>query len=59
MVLRLLFVADAVILGAVGFLSLLFFDRPGGFVVTAVAWVTAIGLLCGVPFTDPHRDEGW
>jgi hypothetical protein len=59
MILRLLLVADGIIMAAVGIISLLFVDRPAGLVFTAGAWFLSLLLFGGVPFTDPHRGDPW
>jgi hypothetical protein len=61
LVVRVLIVANAVLLGVVGALYLFFAERPSGLVVTAVTWVAAAVLLALVPFTNPRRGrpERW
>ena len=59
MVLRLLLVADGLIMLAVGLIAMMFFDRPAGLVFTAAAWVVSAALFGGVRFTDPHRGDPW
>jgi hypothetical protein len=57
LVIRYLLVSNALILTAVGFVSLLYVERPAGFVAAAGCWLLA-GLLFGaVPLTDPYRHE--
>jgi len=59
LVVRLLLVTDAVLVGIVGLLSLLFVERPGGLVVAGLCWVVTIGLFALVPATDPYRGQRW
>jgi hypothetical protein len=55
MVLRLLLVADAVVLAAVGALSLAYVERPAGAIGAALCWLFTGGLLGLLPLTDPYR----
>jgi hypothetical protein len=55
MVIRLLIVANIVVLAAVGALSALFFARPAGIVIALVVWAVAAVLLGLVPYTNPRR----
>jgi hypothetical protein len=57
LVVRFLLVANALVLVEVGFLSLLFVDRPNGVVVAALVWFAAGCLFGCVPLTDPYRAE--
>jgi hypothetical protein len=54
-VLRLLLVSNAVVLTAVGGISLAFVERPAGVIGAAGCWVFAGCLLGLVPLTDPYR----
>jgi hypothetical protein len=57
LVIRILLVADGIILAVVGGISAAFVERPAGLVFAAGAWL-ASGLLFGsVPLTDPYRHE--
>jgi len=57
MVIRLLIVANTVVLVAVGALCLAFFSHPAGIVIAAVVWGLAAVLLGLVPYTNPHRGD--
>jgi hypothetical protein len=57
LVLRLLLVANALLLVAVGGLALTFVERPAGIVAAAVAWAFAAALAALMPYTDPHRGD--
>lgn len=59
MVMRILLVSNAVTLTVVGFLSLLYVERPAGIVGAAALWLFAGGLLGCVPYTNPHRGDPW
>ncbi len=54
-VLRLLLVSNAVVLTAVGGISLAFVERPAGVIAAAGCWVAAGCLLGLVPRTNPYR----
>jgi hypothetical protein len=57
LVLRYLLISNGLLVAAVGFISLLYVERPAGFVVAGAAWLLA-GMLFGcIPFTDPYRSE--
>jgi hypothetical protein len=57
LVVRYLLVSNGLILTVVGFVSLLYVERPAGFLLAAGFWLFA-GLLFGsVPLTDPYRHE--
>jgi hypothetical protein len=55
LVLRLLLVANGVVVSAVGAMCLAFVERPAGVIFAAGAWLLAGGLFGLVPFTDPYR----
>jgi hypothetical protein len=57
MVIRLLIVANTVVLGTVGALCLIFFSHPAGIVIGSIVWGVAAGLLALVPYTSPHRGD--
>jgi len=57
LVVRLLLIANALTLLAVGGLYLGYGDRPSGLVVGGLLVAGAVALLCCVPFTDPYRAE--
>lgn len=59
MVMRILLVSNAVTLTVVGFLSLLYVERPAGLVGAVGLWSGAGCLLGCVPYTDPHRGDPW
>jgi len=54
-VLRLLLVSNAIVVTAVGGLSLAYVERPAGVIGAALCWIFAGCLLCLVPYTDPYR----
>jgi hypothetical protein len=56
MVLRLLVVANSVVVTAVGGLALAYVDRPAGVLIGAGCWVLAGCLLGLLPLTDPYRE---
>jgi hypothetical protein len=55
MVIRLLLVANALVLLAVGALCLVFVEKPAGAVGAALVWGLAILLFALVPYTNAHR----
>jgi hypothetical protein len=55
LVLRLLLVANVVIIATVGGLWLAFVDGSAGPVGAALCWLAAGGLLGLLPLTDPYR----
>jgi hypothetical protein len=55
MVLRLLVVANAIVVAAVGGLSLAYVERPAGTIGAGLCWAFAGGLLGLLPLTDPYR----
>jgi hypothetical protein len=59
MMIHLLLVANAILIAMVGVLSLLYVDRPAGYVGAAGAWAFSALLLAGVPLTDPRRHDPW
>jgi hypothetical protein len=56
-VLRLLLVSNAIVLTAVGGISLAFVERPAGEIGAALCWIAACCLLGLLPRTDPYRVE--
>jgi hypothetical protein len=57
LVVRYLLISNGLLLVAVGFVSLLYVDRPAGILLAGGFWLFA-GLLFGtVPLTDPYRHE--
>lgn len=57
LVVRYLLVSNGLLVIAVGFVCLLYVERPAGFLLAAGFWLLA-GLLFGaVPLTDPYRHE--
>jgi hypothetical protein len=54
-VVRLLLVSNAIVVTAVGGLSLAYVERPAGVIGAALCWIFAGCLLCAVPYTDPYR----
>jgi hypothetical protein len=52
-----LLVSNGCLVTAVGFISLLYVERPAGLLVAAAAWLVAGALFGAVPFTDPYRNE--
>jgi hypothetical protein len=57
MVIRLLIVADTLVLAAAGALCLVFYSRPAGVVGAALIWGLAVGLAALVPYTNPRRRD--
>jgi hypothetical protein len=55
LVLRLLLIANGLILAAIGALYLVWGARPGGLVVGSALVACGLGLLACVPLTDPYR----
>ena len=57
LVIRYLLISNGLLLVALGFVSLLYVDRPAGILLAGGFWLFA-GLLFGaVPRTDPYRHE--
>lgn len=57
LVVRYLLVSNGLLVIAVGFVCLLYVERPAGFLLAGGFWLLA-GLLFGaVPLTDPYRHE--
>jgi lipopolysaccharide export LptBFGC system permease protein LptF len=56
-VLRLLLVSNAIVVTAVGGLSLAYVERPAGVIGAALCWLFAGCLLGLVPRTDPYRPQ--
>lgn len=54
-VLRLLLVSNAIVVTAVGGISLAFVQRPAGEIGAAICWIFAGCLLGLLPYTDPYR----
>jgi hypothetical protein len=52
---RLLLVANTIVLGVVGGLCLAFVEKPAGAVGAALTWTLALALLWLVPYTNPRR----
>jgi len=57
MVLRLLIVANFIVLAAVGALCLVFVAHPAGILIGLIVWGVAGGLLGLVPYTNPRRGQ--
>jgi hypothetical protein len=57
LVVRLLVVANVLVLSAVGGLSLAFVALPAGAVGAAASWSIVAALLWLLPHTNPHRGE--
>jgi len=57
MVVRLLIVANTIVLAAVGALCLAFVSRPAGYVGAGVVFGLTAVLLCLLPYTNPRRGE--
>jgi hypothetical protein len=57
LVLRYLLVSNGLIVIAVGFVCLLYVERPAGFLLAGGFWLLAGLLFGGVPLTDPYRRE--
>jgi hypothetical protein len=56
-VVRVVLIANALALIAIGALFLVFAERPAGFVVGGVLWLAAGCLAACLPLTDPYRHE--
>lgn len=57
LVIRYLLVSNGILITVIGFICLLWVERPAGFLIAGAAWL-ASGLLFGaVPYTDPYRHE--
>jgi hypothetical protein len=54
---RLLLIANMLMLTAVGGLSVAFASEPAGAVGAGVSWAAAVGLFTLVPYTNPRRGE--
>lgn len=59
LVVRLLLVANAILVAVVGLLWLVFVEQPAAVIGAVLAWVVVGGLLACVPMTTPHRGERW
>jgi hypothetical protein len=57
LVVRVILIANVLVLITVGLLFLLFAERPAGFVIGGVLWLVAAGLVACLPLTDPYRRE--
>ncbi len=57
LVVRYLLISNGLLLIAVGFVSLLYVERPAGILLGAGFWLIAGLLFGGVPRTDPYRHE--
>jgi hypothetical protein len=57
LVIRLLLIANGLLLGAVGLISFLYVQRPAGLVGAGLVWVTAAVLFGCIRFTDYYRHE--
>jgi hypothetical protein len=57
MVLRLLIIANAVVVAAIGIMAFAFVRRPANVLIAAGAWLFSGVLLGCLPFTDPYRGE--
>jgi len=55
MTIRLLIVANAVVLATAGTLCLAWVARPAGIVGAALIWALAATLFALVPYTNPRR----
>lgn len=55
--LRLLVVANAILLAVIGALYLAFAARPGGLIAAAVVFGLLVILLTILPYTNPRRRE--
>jgi len=54
-VIRAMILANAVLLGIIGGLYLVFAARPGGAIVAGILWAGALALLALLPATRPRR----
>jgi len=54
---RVLLLADAVVLAVVGGIALAFVERPAGVILALGAWIVAAAMLACLPLTDPYRQE--
>ena len=57
LVVRLLILANALLLAVIGTLYLVFASRPGGLIVAAVSWGTVALLVALIPYTNPRRHD--
>jgi hypothetical protein len=57
LVLRLVLIANTVLLVALGTLFVVFVERPAGLVVGGILWLVSAGLVACLPLTDPYRHE--
>lgn len=55
---RLLVVANALVLAAIGGLCLAFAAHPAGVVGAALSWAAVAALLRLLPYTNPRRRDG-
>ncbi len=58
MVIRLLLVANGIIVAVVGLLCFLYVERPQAFVLAGLSWAFSAVLFGCIPLTDPYRHEG-
>jgi hypothetical protein len=57
LVIRILLVADGLIVAVVGAISALYVERPAGLIFAGGAWLLAVILFGCVRLTDPYRHE--
>ncbi|MGZ4387377.1 MAG: hypothetical protein ACXVZO_10645 [Gaiellaceae bacterium] len=58
LVIRVLMVADAIVLGVVGGLYLAFASWPAALAVAGILFAVVLMLLALLPYTDPRRGSG-
>jgi hypothetical protein len=58
LVVRLLLIANAIVLSTVAGLYLVFASRPAGVVVAGCLAAVVVALLVLLPYTDPRRGSG-
>jgi hypothetical protein len=58
MVLRLLIIANVIVISSIGIMAFAFVGRPANVVIAAGAWLFSGVLLGCLPYTDPYRGEG-
>ncbi len=54
--LRLLLVANTMVVAVIGGISLAFVEHPAGVIGAGLCWLLALVLLSLLPYTDPYRE---
>jgi hypothetical protein len=56
-VIRVLLVADALLVTVVGGIAAAFVERPAGWLIAGAAWLLGLVMFACVPLTDPYRHD--